>query len=115
KAGPACVSGVAARRRAAAATRRRSRQPRRASHHGVARRTDRGQYGVVTNDHKSSRVIGYLCALGAGSVWGTTGPLSTKLYADGAAITGIGFWRLPLGPAGLAPWAALSPRAVCQP
>jgi len=65
----------------------------------------------VTNDQRS-RVIGYLCALGAGSVWGTTGPLSTKLYAEGAAITGIGFWRLLLGTAGLALWAVLFQRDV---
>jgi drug/metabolite transporter, DME family len=65
----------------------------------------------VTTDQRS-RVIGYLCALGAGSVWGTTGPLSTKLYAEGAAITGIGFWRLMLGTAGLALWALLFQRDV---
>jgi DME family drug/metabolite transporter len=65
----------------------------------------------VTNDQRS-RLIGYLCALGAGSVWGTTGPLSTKLYAEGAAITGIGFWRLMLGTAGLALWAVLFQRDV---
>ena len=65
----------------------------------------------MTNDQRS-RVIGYLCALGAGSVWGTTGPLSTKLYAEGAAITGIGFWRLLLGTAGLALWAVLFQRDV---
>jgi DME family drug/metabolite transporter len=45
-------------------------------------------------------------------VWGTTGPLSTKLYAEGAAITGIGFWRLLLGTAGLAVWALLFQREV---
>jgi DME family drug/metabolite transporter len=45
-------------------------------------------------------------------VWGTTGPLSTKLYAEGAAITGIGFWRLILGTAGLALWALLFHRDV---
>jgi DME family drug/metabolite transporter len=66
----------------------------------------------VNNDQRSSRVIGYLCALGAGAVWGTTGPLSTKLYAEGAAITGIGFWRLMLGTAGLALWALLFHRDV---
>jgi len=66
----------------------------------------------VTNEQRSSRVIGYLCALGAGAVWGTTGPLSTKLYAEGAAITGIGFWRLMLGTAGLALWAVLFHRDV---
>ncbi|OLC09007.1 MAG: hypothetical protein AUH41_06655 [Gemmatimonadetes bacterium 13_1_40CM_66_11] len=66
----------------------------------------------MTNEQRSSRVIGYLCALGAGAVWGTTGPLSTKLYAEGAAITGIGFWRLMLGTAGLALWAVLFHRDV---
>jgi len=33
-------------------------------------------------------------------LWGTTGPLSTALYAQGAEITGIGFWRVLLGLAG---------------
>jgi len=61
---------------------------------------------------RSSRIVGYLCALGAGAVWGTTGPLSTKLYAEGAAITGIGFWRLILGTAGLALWALLFHREI---
>lgn len=66
----------------------------------------------MNNDQESSRVVGYLCALGAGAVWGTTGPLSTKLYAEGAAITGIGFWRLMIGTAGLALWALLFHRDV---
>ena len=67
---------------------------------------------MTTPTQRSIRVIGYLCALGAGAVWGTTGPLSTKLYAEGAAITGIGFWRLLLGTAGLAVWALLFHRDV---
>ena len=49
----------------------------------------------MTSRH--TRLVGYACALGAGSIWGTTGPLSTLLYAQGEAITGIGFWRLVLG------------------
>ena len=56
-------------------------------------------------DGRTIRVVGYLCALGAGTIWGTTGPLSTALYAEGQAITGIGFWRVLLGTAGLALWA----------
>lgn len=48
-----------------------------------------------------SRLAGYLFALAAGATWGTTGPLSTALYAEGAAITGIGFWRVLLGTLGL--------------
>ena len=50
---------------------------------------------------RRTRLVGYACALGAGSIWGTTGPLSTLLYAQGAAITGIGFWRLAIGILGL--------------
>ena len=46
---------------------------------------------------RHTRLAGYACALGAGAIWGTTGPLSTLLYAQGAALTGIGFWRLVLG------------------
>lgn len=61
---------------------------------------------------RATRIAGYLCALGAGAVWGTTGPLSTALYAEGQAITGIGFWRLLLGTAGLALWALLFQRDV---
>jgi DME family drug/metabolite transporter len=49
-------------------------------------------------------LAGYLFGLGAGAVWGTTGPLSTALYAEGAALTGIGFWRILLGTAAFALW-----------
>jgi drug/metabolite transporter (DMT)-like permease len=45
---------------------------------------------------RRTRIIGYACGLGAGAVWGTTGPLSTALYAEGAAISAVGFWRLLL-------------------
>ena len=48
----------------------------------------------------TARLAGYLFALAAGAVWGTTGPLSTALYRAGEAITGIGFWRLLVGLAG---------------
>ena len=46
---------------------------------------------------RGRRLAGYAFALGAGALWGTTGPLSTALYAEGEAITGIGFWRVLLG------------------
>lgn len=45
--------------------------------------------------------IGYAAAVGAGVLWGTTGPLSTALYAEGAALTGVGFWRVAIATAGL--------------
>ena len=48
-----------------------------------------------------TRVIGYACGLAAGAIWGTTGPLSTALYAEGAAISAVGFWRLLLAVLGL--------------
>jgi len=49
-----------------------------------------------------SRLAGYLFALCAGILWGTTGPLSTALYAEGAKLTAVGFWRILLSVAGLA-------------
>ena len=59
-----------------------------------------------------SRLAGYLFALGAGAVWGTTGPLSTALYSEGGTLTGIGFWRVLLGVAGLAVWGVLDYRGL---
>jgi drug/metabolite transporter, DME family len=60
----------------------------------------------VTNGQRSSRVIGYLCALGAGATWGTTGPLSTGLYSLMPA-TSIGFWRVLIGTVALVIWGIL--------
>ena len=59
---------------------------------------------------RNRRLTGYLFALGAGALWGTTGPLSTALYAEGAALTGIGFWRILLGTLGLAAYGVLFDR-----
>lgn len=59
---------------------------------------------------RTTRLAGYLFALGAGAVWGTTGPLSTALYRAGEAITGIGFWRLVVGLAGLLVYGVFRPR-----
>ena len=39
-------------------------------------------------------LTGYLFALTAGALWGTTGPLSTALYAEGSLLTDVGFWRV---------------------
>jgi DME family drug/metabolite transporter len=57
------------------------------------------------------RIIGYLCALGAGATWGTTGPLSTGLYALMPA-TSIGFWRVLIGTIALALWGFLFRREL---
>lgn len=43
---------------------------------------------------RSAILSGFLFALGAGTLWGTTGPLSTALYAEGAQLTAVGFWRV---------------------
>lgn len=45
-------------------------------------------------DRSRRRAAGYVAALGAGILWGTTGPLSTALYAEGTEVTGVGFWRV---------------------
>ena len=49
---------------------------------------------------KRTRLIGYGCAIAAGSIWGTTGPLSTALYAEGTQISAVGFWRILLATLG---------------
>ena len=49
---------------------------------------------------RSARMAGYAFALCAGAIWGTTGPLSTALYAEGAQLTAVGFWRILLATAG---------------
>lgn len=46
-------------------------------------------------------ITGFACALAAGTLWGTTGPLSTALYAQGAPLTAVGFWRIVVALAAL--------------
>src|SRR5881409_3142881 len=58
---------------------------------------------------RARRLAGYLFALAAGAIWGTTGPLSTALYRAGEAITGIGFWRLLIGLVGFLVYGLLHP------
>ena len=62
-------------------------------------------------DGRRVRIIGYLCALGAGATWGTTGPLSTGLYGLMPA-TSIGFWRVLIGTVALAIWGLLLNRQL---
>lgn len=45
---------------------------------------------------RNRAAAGYAFALAAGTIWGTTGPLSTALYAQGAQLTAVGFWRVLL-------------------
>jgi drug/metabolite transporter, DME family len=53
-------------------------------------------------------LAGYLFAASAGVLWGTTGPLSTALYAEGAELTAVGFWRVALATAGLLLYGAFA-------
>ncbi len=59
---------------------------------------------------RASRLAGYLFALAAGAIWGTTGPLSTALYRAGEPITGIGFWRLVIGLLGFVVYGLFRPQ-----
>ena len=59
---------------------------------------------------RASRLAGYLFALAAGAIWGTTGPVSTALYRAGEAITGIGFWRLVIGLLGFVVYGLFRPQ-----
>jgi len=57
--------------------------------------------GSSKSPARTTRLIGYAAAVGAGVLWGTTGPLSTALYAEGASLTGVGFWRVAVATVGL--------------
>lgn len=63
---------------------------------------------------RTTRLVGYACALGAGAIWGTTGPLSTYLYSQGSTLTGIGFWRLLIGIVGIVAWGVFVDRSLFQ-
>jgi drug/metabolite transporter, DME family len=54
-------------------------------------------------------LVGYLLAVSAGVFWGTTGPLSTALYAEGAELTAVGFWRVALATLGLLAFGSMRP------
>ena len=65
----------------------------------------------MTESKRPKRVVGYLLALAAGATWGTTGPLSTGLYALMPA-TSIGFWRVLIGTIALAIWGLIFRREL---
>ncbi len=60
-----------------------------------------GSDGRRVSGARPVRLAGYTAAMGAGILWGTTGPLSTALYAEGADLTGVGFWRVAVASAAL--------------
>ncbi len=57
----------------------------------------------------TGKLAGYFFAIAAGTLWGTTGPLSTALYAEGAQLTDVGFWRILLSVLGLAVYGLFRP------
>lgn len=62
-------------------------------------------------DRRGSVVLaGFLFALGAGTLWGTTGPLSTALYAEGSQLTDVGFWRVLVAVIGFVVYGAVAHR-----
>lgn len=63
-------------------------------------RTVHPQWKRLVSTTQNRIVTGFLFALGAGAFWGTTGPLSTALYAEGAELTAVGFWRILLAVGG---------------
>ena len=69
---------------------------------------------TIPRSQPRTRTLGYLFALAAGATWGTTGPLSTALYAEGAQLTQVGFWRVALAVLGFAIFAVLFKRAIFQ-
>jgi DME family drug/metabolite transporter len=62
---------------------------------------------MTSTPARGSRIAGYLFAVAAGSLWGTTGLLSTRLYSQGMTPTDVGWERLVLGIAGLLVYGAL--------
>lgn len=58
---------------------------------------------------RRTRLAGYAFGVCAGAVWGTTGPLSTALYAEGAALTAVGFWRIMLATLGFVIYGLFAP------
>ncbi len=61
---------------------------------------------------RDRRLTGYLLALTAGTLWGTTGPLSTALYAEGAEVTDVGFWRILLASLGFLAYGLVRPETL---
>ena len=62
---------------------------------------------IVPSLARRATIAGYLFALTAGVLWGTTGPLSTALYAEGVEVTGVGFWRVLLATLGFLLYGAM--------
>ncbi|MEJ2502494.1 MAG: DMT family transporter [Gemmatimonadota bacterium] len=62
---------------------------------------------MPTSPPRTATTVGYGFALAAGTLWGTTGPLSTGLYAQGVEVTDVGFWRVLLATIGFLAYGLL--------
>src|SRR5690606_12692113 len=82
-----------------------TRQTERSHRPGPVTMTQTTQSNVAA----TSKLAGYFFAVAAGTLWGTTGPLSTALYAEGAQLTDVGFWRILLSVLGLAVYGLCRP------
>lgn len=58
---------------------------------------------------RDRRLAGYLLALTAGALWGTTGVLSTALHQAGVVVTDVGFWRILLASLGFLAYGLARP------
>lgn len=55
------------------------------------------------------RITGYLLALTAGTLWGTTGVFSTALHEAGVEVADVGFWRILLASLGFLAYGVVRP------
>ncbi|HEV2131372.1 MAG TPA: DMT family transporter [Longimicrobiaceae bacterium] len=55
------------------------------------------------------RLTGYLLALTAGTIWGTTGVFSNALHEAGVEVTDVGFWRILLASLGFIVYGVARP------
>ncbi len=62
-----------------------------------------------TPSGRHDRVVGYLLALAAGAMWGSTGAISELMQARGVEVTAIGFWRVSLATLGFLVYGLFRP------
>jgi DME family drug/metabolite transporter len=72
----------------------------------LIRRLEGMETATLAHRVQAPRLIGYFYAACAGALWGTTGPLSTALFSEGAQITAVGFWRIALATLGFLVYGA---------
>jgi drug/metabolite transporter, DME family len=68
-----------------------------------------GPLSSTAQQARRTRATGYVLALAAGTMWGTTGLVSELLSRSGVEVTAIGFWRVLLGTLGFLVYGAFRP------